>query len=263
MAEYIKSGKCVTYGDTVIFTGEEVVRSIKMANEALLRLNESTKEFDINIFEVLGMRNLSGLVGEYVGKCLLRVSGGKLSPNLHQDGYPDLLLTNSTETKNYYTSLYRVRGGKVYPVSKEFFSPYKYGGIEVKASCGDTPSAKKVAKPLVGEQRVSLMTDFNWKAHHRQTNHLFGVLWDFIGGNPTIVAAFYQDSLTEDDWGELVKPKEEGGRTTSVSAMRSRGVTKMCRNWIAVIDDAVYLNKLSAKKWIGCHVGHERTLSLF
>ncbi len=263
MAEYIKSGKSVTYDGAVIFTGEEVVRSIKMANEALLRLNESTKEFDINIFEVLGMRNLSGLVGEYFGKCLLKVSAGDLSPNLHQDGYPDLLLTNSEETKNYYMSLYQVRGGKMYPLSKEFFSPYKYGGIEVKASCGNTPSAKKVAKPLVGEQRVSLITSFDWKAHHRHTNHLLAVLWDFVNENPTIVAAFYHDKLTEDDWGELVKPREDGGRTTSVSIMRSQGVTKMCRNWIAVIDDAVYLNKLSAKKWIGYRVGHERTLSLF
>ena len=263
MAEYIKSDRDVTYEGDVIFTADEVVKGIKMANEALLRLNDSTKEFDINIFEVLGMRNLSGLVGEYVGKCLLRVSGGKLSPNLHQDGYPDLLLTNSDETKHYYNSLYSVKGGKVYPVSKDFFSPYKYGGIEVKASCGNTPSAKKVPKPLIGEQRVSLITGFDWKAHHRHTNHLMAIVWDFIDENPTIVAAFYHDGLVEDDWGRLIEPKEEGGRTTSVSIMRSVGVKKMCRNWIAVIDDDAYIDKLSNKRWIGYRVGRERNLSLF
>ena len=89
------------------------------------------------------------------------------------------------------------------------------------------------------------------------------ILWDFIDENPTIVAAFYHDGLVEDDWGRLIEPKEEGGRTTSVSIMRSVGVKKMCRNWIAVIDDDAYIDKLSNKRWIGYRVGSERNLSLF
>ena len=63
--------------------------------------------------------------------------------------------------------------------------------------------------------------------------------------------------------GRLIEPKEEGGRTTSVSIMRSVGVKKMCRNWIAVIDDDAYIDKLSNKRWIGYRVGRERNLSLF
>ena len=74
------------------FTNEEIVDAINYANNALLKLNEVTQEFDINIFETLGMRNLSGMVGEYFARSIMRLSNGRLQSNLHQDGYPDLLL---------------------------------------------------------------------------------------------------------------------------------------------------------------------------
>ncbi len=107
------------------------------------------------------------------------------------------------------------------------------------------------SKPIVGEQRVSKISSFDWKAHHRTTNHLLAILWDFIDKNPTIVACFYQDNLTVDDWGRIVKPKDGGGRTTSVSIMNSKGVKKMCEKWIAVLDDIQYVELLAKKKWIG------------
>lgn len=99
-----------------------------------------------------------------------------------------------------------------------------------------------------------MITSFDWKAHHRSTNHLLAVLWDFINGNPTIVAAFYQDNLTTEDWGKIVKPKDDGGRTTSVSIMTTKGVKKMCQNWVAVIDEEKYIKKLASKKWIGYEI---------
>ena len=46
------------------------------------------------------------------------------------------------------------------------FSPYKYGGIEIKATCGSTPSASHVAKPAIGDQRIHLVNKFDWKVHH-------------------------------------------------------------------------------------------------
>lgn len=222
-----------------------------MANRALRELMESTSKFDINVFEVLGMRNLSGLVGEYFAKCLQKESGGKLQSNLHQDGYPDLLLTDTDERKAYYTTLYTIEGKKKKPKDKSLFSPYKYGGIEVKACCGSTPPAAVRPKPLIGEQRIDFFIGFDWKAHHRKTNHLIGILWDFIDECPTIVACFYQDKLTEADWGKIVAPKAGGGRTTSVSIMGKIGIRKMCDNWIAVINDKKYIDTLGREKWIG------------
>lgn len=253
--KYVVNNKsAITYKGIVVLTTQEVVNAINYANNALLKLNEVTQEFDINIFETLGMRNLSGMVGEYFARSIMRLSNGRLQSNLHQDGYPDLLLTDTQEKKDYFKTLYTIENGKKYPISKEVFSPYKYGGIEIKATCGSTPPANLVPKPLVGEQRVALVNSFDWKAHHRTTNHLLAILWDFINGNPTIVACFFQDNLKIEDWGRIVQPHEGGGRTTSVSIMQKSGIKKMCEGWIAVLDNPQYIELLSNRKWIGYKV---------
>ena len=52
-----------------IITNENLLNAIYFCNNAIRILDEQTRQFDINIFEVLGMRNLSGMVGEYFGAC--------------------------------------------------------------------------------------------------------------------------------------------------------------------------------------------------
>ena len=244
----------VKIGATTIITNDDVVSAIKFCNQALRSLDEQTRQFDINIFEAMGMRNLSGIVGEYFGKSIQRFSHDSLHSNLHQDGYPDLLLTYTQEQKDYFTTLYTVNNGKKYPKDKALFSPYRYGGLEVKATCGSTPSASRVPKPLIGEQRISLVNSFDWKAHHRETNNLLGIFWDFLDEVPTIVACFYSNDLIVDDWGKIVQPTDGGGRTTSVSIMAKTGIKKMCDGWIAVIDLPEYIEAFSKAKWIGYSV---------
>ena len=241
----------VIFDNNVMLSNQDVVNAINFCNSALYSLYEQTHQFDISIFETLGMRNLSGIVGEYFAKSVLRFSHGKLASNLHQDGYPDLLAIDSDDRKAYYNTLYTVNNGKKYPRDKALFSPYKFGGIEVKATCGSTPAASTIPKPLIGEQRISQLISFDWKAHHRATNNLLAILWDFINEVPTIVACFYCNRLTVDDWGKIVQPHDGGGRTTSVSIMNSDGIKKMCNGWIAIIDNFEYKNKLAASKWIG------------
>lgn len=250
--EYILNpDKHVVINSETIISNEQLLGAINYCNNAIRTLDEQTKQFDINIFEVLGMRNLSGMVGKYFAKSVERFSGGNLHSNLHQDGYPDLLLTNSEERLNYYRSLYIESDGKKYPKDKSLFSPFKYGGVEVKATCGSTPSASILPKPLIGEQRIDKLTSFDWKAHHRETNNLLSIFWDFIDEVPTVAACFYRNDLTIDDWGKIVQPKSDGGRTTSVSIMTTAGVKKMCGGWIAVVDLEPYINAFSCKKWIG------------
>lgn len=258
--EYIinKKAKICFKGEQVL-TPTEVIEAMDYANHALRELSETTMKFDINIFETLGMRNLSGMIGEYFARSVKKASNGNLETNLHQDGYPDLLWVNTPQKKAYFHTLYSEVNGKRYPVDKEHFSPFKYGGIEVKATCGNTPSATIAPKPLIGEQRVSLINSFDWKAHHRTTNNLLAVLWDFIDGLPHYVAAFYQDQLTVDDWGNIVRPVEGGGRTTSVSIMNTNGIKKMCANWVAVINDEKYIDLLAKRKWIGHRVDTDYT----
>ena len=106
---------------------------------------------------------------------------------------------------------------------------------------------QRLEKPVIGEQRKEYVTGYNWKAHHRETNNLVGLIWDFIDSKPTIVALTYCNYLTEEDWGRTVTPKEGGGRTTSVSIMNKGGVSKMYNGIILSLNDCDYTNKMFSR----------------
>ena len=247
----INPHSAIQLNNETVLSNEDIVKAISLCNKGLKQISDSVSSYDINVFEALGMRNLSGFVGEVFVSNLQTVSQYSFTKNPHQDGYPDLLNTNTSDKKSYFNSIIDIIDNKVYPKNKDLFSPFKYGGLEVKATCGNTPPASKVPKPLIGESRIEILKSFEWKAHHRDTNNLIGLLWDFIDGLPTITACFYCNELIIDDWGKIVHPKDGGGRTTSVSIMTTKGVKKMCSNWIAIIDNDIYLETLAKKKWIG------------
>jgi hypothetical protein len=199
---------------------------------------DKLSEFEVDIFALLGMRNLSAFIGEIFVVSLQMKSNSILVKNPHQDGYPDLLLADEKGR------------GMLDQLSKNMqdkrpFSNFANGGIEVKATCGSvpTPSAckkKGLLRPDIGETRCSLVTGFDWKAHHRETNNLIGIFWDFIDRKPRIVACFYSNQLTQESWGKIVQPREGGGRTTSVSIMSKQGITEMCDGWLFIQNDEKY-----------------------
>lgn len=204
--------------------------------------------FKVNIFEVLGMRNLSAFIGELFAASLIDVTNGVYKKNPHQDGYPDLLLMD-VNGQHIFKDL--ESKGKLR--EKEPFSPFPNGGIEVKATCGSVPTPAQCRKkgidekPDIGDQRIGLLMGYDWKAHHRETNNLASILWDFIDGVPRIVAVFFCSTLVENDWGKIIQPKDGGGRTTSVSIMTRAGVKKVYDDWVMVYSDdpryGIFLNK--------------------
>ena len=97
----------------------------------------------------------------------------------------------------------------------------------------------------MGDTRIHTLRGYDWKAHHRETNNLIGILWDFHDHAPQIVAVFFGNHLTEQDWGKIIQPIEGGGRTTSVSIMPRSGVEKMYQNWIVVKNDSRYIDFLN------------------
>lgn len=211
---------------------------------AILQANEMFKKFaevnnNLNLFAILGMRNLSAFVGEVYVVSLAQISESLLIKNPHQDGYPDLLLLdhfgqNSIST---ITDLH----------DKAPFSPFIGGGIEVKATCGAVPAPaickrRGFFKPDIGDSRLGKVTNYDWKAHHRETNNLIGILWDFVDNIPEIVALFYSSELSTDDWGKIVKPRENGGRTTSVSIMTRAGVKKMAEGCLYCKDEPILID---------------------
>jgi len=197
------------------------------------------RTFDVDVFAILGMRNLSAFIGELYGAAVIKEAKGLFLKNPHQDGYPDLLLMDDRGQRLWKELQGRLR-------EKTPFSPFATGGIEIKATCGSVPTPDQckrlgIVKPDLGEERIGVMRGYDWKAHHRETNNLIGLLWDFIGGSPRIVAVFYCSALTDQDWGKIVQPREGGGRTTSVSIMSRHGVQRMYQGWLYVIRDTPYI----------------------
>jgi hypothetical protein len=235
------------YSDTkgIVYkhNGEELFIDISKIKEALFLTNEKIKVIDTavpELFSVLGMRNLSSFVGELFGKSLEGTSKGLLIRNPHQDGYPDLLAMTTSGKKEWENLKDNLQ-------DKKPFSPFFEGGIEVKATCGSVPTPAVLAKkslkrPDIGDTRIGFSMGYDWKAHHRLTNNLLGLVWDFIDGKPTIVAIFYSSDLGEKEWGAIVQPKDGGGRTTSVSIMTRDGILRMYNGWIAVISDKTYID---------------------
>jgi len=196
-------------------------------------------QFDVDVFGILGMRNLSAFIGEIFAAAIIKHSNGLFLKNPHQDGYPDLLLMDKNGLQLWADLKNRTR-------EKQPFSPFQNGGIEIKATCGSvsTPAVcarRGVEKPDIGDQRIQVLQGYDWKAHHRDTNNLMGILWDFIDGVPRIVAVFFSNNLTIAEWGAIVQPREGGGRTTSVSIMTRAGVRKMYDGCLYVIDDNRYI----------------------
>jgi len=209
-------------------------QAIRNFDEAVTKLEEVAD----GLFSTLGMRNLSAFIGEMFAAALAKASRGFLIKNPHQDGYPDLLVMTD-EGKALLKTLEQNMQ------DKKPFSDFAAGGIEIKATCGSVPTPaalakRKLKKPEIGDQRIDVMVGYDWKAHHRLTNNLVGIVWDFVDGVPTIVAIFFSSTLKQDDWGKIVQPKDGGGRTTSVSIMTRQGTKKMYDGWIAVLDDKRY-----------------------
>ena len=195
-------------------------------------------EFDVDVFALLGIRNLSAFVGEVFASAMVLEHPEVFKKNPHQDGYPDLLLLDQVGNKELAKLMNRLR-------EKGPFSPFVSGGFEVKATCGSVPTPgqcqrRGYEKPDMGDQRIAVLNSYDWKAHHRETNYLFGLVWDFIEKVPAIVAVCYSSKLSENDWSPIIQPRAGGGRTTSVSIMTRDGVRKMYTGWVAVIHSEQY-----------------------
>lgn len=234
----LSSEKGITYRykkQEIYICNKDIRKALHKANQKIYHIDKLEPE----IFSLLGMRNLSAFLGEIFASSLASVSDGKFIKNPHQDGYPDLLAMTELGKTSYENLKNNLQ-------DKKPFSPFLTGGIEIKATCGSVPtpavfSKLGLKKPNLGDSRIYSITGYEWKAHHRETNNLIGLVWDFIENKPIIVGIFYSAILKEEDWGNIVKPKEGGGRTTSVSIMTRSGVGKMYKGWLAIIDDPLYI----------------------
>jgi transcriptional regulator with XRE-family HTH domain len=232
--------------EAFLVDADRILAAVLSTNRVLENLHDLSVANGVPLFALLGMRNLSSFVGAVFASELARIEEARLAPNPNQDGYPDLLALTKKGVA-YIAEKAHLNQLSV----KEFWSPFPHGGLEVKATCGNTPEASVQAKPGIGETRLGILKSAEWKAHHQDTNNLLGLHWDFVDGIPTVLAVFYRNDLSRDDWGGIIVPREGGGRTTSVSIMKrgrmgeDLGVKKMGRGWLLLPDDNAMLNALA------------------
>ena len=221
---------------------EVVLAAMVRANAVLELLSDISDANGVQLFGLLGLRNLSSLVGSVFARELQLLDKDRLRTIPQQDGYPDLMAL--TPEGREYIAKCEADGMMT---AKKPWSPYPAGGIEVKTTCGKTPPAKVLAKPEIGMSRLSILVGLDWKSHHRNTNNLLATFWDFLDGLPTMLAAFYRNDLSTDDWGKVVKPKKRS-KATSVSVMKRKAVKKMGKGWLVLPVDQAMLSSLSQKR---------------
>lgn len=227
--------------DRVQIPAAIITRAVNVAHEFI----DDLYAVDLDVASILGLRNLSAFIGELLAAGIGKTAEHLLVANPHQDGYPDLLLMD-----DYGREAWDRLEGRM--GEKEPFSPFSGGGIEVKATCGSVPTPARsralgIERPYMGDTRIGALTGYDWKAHHRETNNLVGILWDFIDRRPRVVAIFYSDALGQGDWGRIVTPRAGGGRTTSVSIMSRQGIRRMYAGWLCVLREGGYADFLNKK----------------
>lgn len=208
-----RSGNDVVGIRNFVMTARDVEQAVHRTNSFFREVKDLEHVESVDLLKCMGLKNLSGAIGECFTRILTKIVPD-ICANPHPDGYPDILVLDEVGRGHHDSETERVQ--------KTQYSPFPTGGFEVKATCGDKGPR---GSTLFYERRNS--TRLTWKAHHRQTNYLLGLHWDFIENYPTIVAVYYADDLVTEDWGPVVTPKENGSRTTSVSTMRSSGIRKM------------------------------------
>ena len=189
-------------------TSSEIASAANEVNEKL-RLAREMRLNVLDLFDVIDLRMLSGLIGELFSS-VLSLKDDRLLKNPNIDGYPDLCDVSSKP---------------VGLVSADFVH-FPFGGIEVKNTFG-VKKAGAVLRPRES-RRGKIQRQLVWKAHHRSTNGLLGLQSDYIDGIPQIVAGYYSSDLVPEDW--TIKQNPRGESTmTSFCQTRPSAYEKLAR----------------------------------
>lgn len=106
-------------------TVNEILTAINTTNSKFKNISDMSRSLSVDIFKIMDLRVLSGVIGEtFVAELSQIVSGLKKNPSI--DGYPDLLQVVNQEMENYY-NIYASMDSK---------DDFLYGGIEVKNTLG-------------------------------------------------------------------------------------------------------------------------------
>lgn len=171
-------------------------------------------EIHLDLYEIIDLRMLSGLMGEMFSTEVCRLDRRILkNPNI--DGYPDLCDISKPGQRE-----------KIEKFNMDRFLAYDDGGFEVKNTFGVKKANTHITPRTTRLQKIQ--KTLVWKAHHRETNHIIAIHSDYVDRIPQIIAGFYSDELTENDWTVKQQPKE-GSTMTSFCQTTPSAFVKLKR----------------------------------
>lgn len=191
---------------------ETLLQAAEIVNHRLRDANSFQNKVKLDLFDVIDLRMLSGLMGEMFSLEVSKLESNLIkNPNI--DGYPDLCDVSPHNANEMINNK-----------DPGFFIEYPYGGLEVKNTFGVKKSGVdiKPREPRSGKIQRTLI----WKAHHQKTNNLIALQSDYVSGIPQIIAAFFSDDLLEEDWSVKKQPKI-GSTMTSFSQTRPSAFAKL------------------------------------
>lgn len=251
---FINTEKNFIISETVI-TSETLINAAKRTNAYLVALSNMFSELHFDIFYSLGQRNLSGFIGE-VYKSILSDQVKPFEPNPHPDGRPDILSLDTQRLLTYYQKCFELKNGRPIPL-KSSFSPFKFGGLEVKCCIGESSDKQKKSYSLEHDgngfdlycPRVGYINNINWWAHHANSTALLGLYYDYYSQNsniPQVLAGFYS-ALSSDDWQKVSVGKAESKKTSNTS-LNKTGKQKMKSNCVFYCSDPEYVEQFKKMK---------------
>ncbi len=204
---------------------ELLMQAATNVNRKLTAALNGINGVDLDLYEIIDLRMLSGLMGEMFTNEISKLDC-RLIKNPNIDGYPDLCdisRNGQAEAVKYF--------------SLNDFIAYCDGGLEVKNTFG----LKKANTHIIArESRISnIQNKLVWKAHHRQTNNLLAIHSDYVKRIPQIIAVFYSDQLTTDDWTVKQQPKV-GSTMTSFCQTTPNAFLKLKQGLQFYMDDIQY-----------------------
>ena len=201
----------------------------------------------VDFYTILSQRNLSGFVGEAFASAS-DIELDTLRKNPHPDGRPDLLNIRSDESRAYFhNDCFDSAGNPI----RQRLAPYRYGGIEIKATIGQGFTLKADEMPA-GQQRLAYAKGINYWAHHRHACTLMGIYYDYFpsqSGSPQICALFLAD-IREEDWNK-VSIGSSSSKKTSNTSLSPVGRDKIRQGLIAYRSDELVQSTLARFKVTG------------
>ena len=193
----------------------------KNIDQAIIQTNSLLSDLPSTLFKSIDYKTTSAMIGAMFCDTLATYTNSLVNPI--EKGHPDIIPSYGADA------------------SEEELRKYPTG-LEIKCTVGNIVTG---ANLRAGEIRISQLTGITWQAHHREVEELLGLVWDFVDDGkifnyPTITGAFYSDTLTPDNWGQI---SGTTGRNTKVSGMKANGKKKMGSGWVCIFDSDEYIHK--------------------